>query len=317
MSTKLKLLTIFIALMLCFSLCSLSAYAVGEGEDIIYDDEPSYEEPDISSDIPDTPPEDVSSDVGYEDSSDISYDESSDYSSEQPDYSSEQPDYSSDYYDDSSYVDDYNDYSDNSYSSEDPYSDDYSYYDDSYNDYSDYSYDSYVGGGQTYVVPESTAPYDVKDAIDVNELNSSDWNDIAASLKNASSSDDDGGDFNFIKKNNSTSDNGDWMMYVGIICLVLGVAGIAYVIVSSVRNRKKASSGKRNTHSSDGKKPAAATAGASGGRYRAGDDYGDGYRSQKKKTERRSKYDTADVKLPKSSQAAHRKTNGSNGKRYR
>ena len=107
------------------------------------------------------------------------------------------------------------------------------------------------------------------------------------------------------------------MMYVGIICLVLGVAGIVYVIVSSVRNRKKASSGKRTANSSNGKKPAAATAGASGGRYRAGDDYGDGYRSQKKKTERRSKYDTADVKLPKSSQAAHRKTNGSNGKRYR
>ena len=106
----------------------------------------------------------------------------------------------------------------------------YSYDDKPY--YSDGD-DVYVGGGQsTYTVPETTAPpaqmYSVsKDTIDDKTLSQSDWNDISANLKNASLTDSDGDDFNFIKKNTSKSDNGHWMLYAGIVCLILatGKAG--------------------------------------------------------------------------------------------
>ena len=67
----------------------------------------------------------------------------------------------------------------------------------------------YVGGGQSYQPPQSTAPsaalYDTKNKkIDDNTLNKNDWGDIASKLKNAgkNSSDDDGtGDFSFIQQN--------------------------------------------------------------------------------------------------------------------
>ena len=116
----------------------------------------------------------------------------------------------------------------------------YSYDDKPY--YSDGD-DVYVGGGQsTYTIPETTAPpaqmYSVsKDTIDDKTLSQSDWNDISANLKNASLTDSDGDDFNFIKKNTSKSDNGHWMLYAGIVCLILSVAGIVYFIIATVKSR--------------------------------------------------------------------------------
>ena len=142
----------------------------------------------------------------------------------------------------------------------------YSYDDKPY--YSDGD-DVYVGGGQsTYTVPETTAPpaqmYSVsKDTIDDKTLSQSDWNDISANLKNASLTDSDGDDFNFIKKNTSKSDNGHWMLYAGIVCLILSVAGIVYFIIATVKSR---------------------------GRYKFAPATG--------KTKKR-KFDTADVELPK------------------
>ena len=118
----------------------------------------------------------------------------------------------------------------------------------SYSDTDDKPYYSndgseYVGGGQsTYTVPETTAPpaqmYSVsRDTIDDKTLSKSDWNDISANLKNASLTDSDGDDFNFIKKNTSKSDNGHWMLYAGIVCLILSVAGIVYFIIATVKSR--------------------------------------------------------------------------------
>ncbi|WP_405355216.1 hypothetical protein [Ruminococcus sp.] len=130
----------------------------------------------------------------------------------------------------------------------------------------------YVGGGQsTYTVPETTAPpaqmYSVsRDTIDDKTLSKSDWNDISANLKNASLTDSDGDDFSFIKKNESKSDNGHWMLYVGIACLVLGIAGIVYFIVATVQSR---------------------------GRYKFATNTG------KAPKEKKRKFDTADVELPK------------------
>ena len=144
----------------------------------------------------------------------------------------------------------------------------------SYSDTDDKPYYSndgseYVGGGQsTYTVPETTAPpaqmYSVsRDTIDDKTLSQSDWNDISANLKNASLTDSDGDDFNFIKKNTSKSDNGHWMLYAGIVCLILSVAGIVYFIIATVKSR---------------------------GRYKFAPATG--------KTKKR-KFDTADVELPK------------------
>ena len=132
--------------------------------------------------------------------------------------------------------------------------------------------DVYVGGGQsTYTVPETTAPpaqmYSVsKDTIDDKTLSQSDWNDISANLKNASLTDSDGDDFNFIKKNTSKSDNGHWMLYAGIVCLILSVAGIVYFIIATVKSR---------------------------GRYKFALATGKAGKTKKRK------FDTADVELPK------------------
>mgnify|MGYP000768415155 FL=1 len=105
-----------------------------------------------------------------------------------------------------------------------------------------------------------------KDTIDDKTLSQSDWNDISANLKNASLTDSDGDDFNFIKKNTSKSDNGHWMLYAGIVCLILSVAGIVYFIIATVKSR---------------------------GRYNFAPATGKAGKTKKRK------FDTADVELPK------------------
>lgn len=139
-------------------------------------------------------------------------------------------------------------------------------------DYTPEETEEYIGGGQTtYTVPETTAPpaqlYSVnKNSIDDKTLSKNDWNEISENLKNASADDSDGDDFGFIKKNTSTNDNGEWMLFLGIACLLLGLAGITYFIVATIKSRnryKLASAGSANAKA------------------------------------RSSKFDTADVKLPK------------------
>lgn len=193
------------------------------------------------------------------------------------------------------YEDDTNDYDEsNDSQSSDSYND-YDFDTDNYDiDYSDEYYQS--------VAPTSSL-YESDRVIDDSELSNNDWDEIKANLSNASSvEDDDSGDFGFIKDNDSSGDNGDWMLFAGLICILLSIAGIIYVIASAVSRRKKMNSGAYT------RQPA--YAGASGLRY-SSDDYNDGYRtpsrSEKKKLDRSRKYDTADVKLPKS--------NG--GRRYR
>lgn len=194
-----------------------------------------------------------------------------------------------------------------------PYYDQGDVYDDGSDDYNnDYQdSDSYSDDGQDSYTPVNTTPqtdlYESDREIDDSELSSSDWDDIKANLSNASTADNDTGDFDFIQKNDSTMDNGDWMLIAGIVCLLLSLAGIIYVITSSVSNRKKANS----AYSS--KQPAY----AGKARYRSDNDYDDGYRTsskeEKKKLDRSRRYDTAEVRLPKSSGTRYK--NG--GKRYK
>ena len=279
MNKHLKLITALLSIILCLSVFTLSASALdadGDG----YDDEtgeyigvytePVYTEPVYTEPVYTEP---VYTEPVYTEPV---------YTEPVYDYTEPVYDYTEPVYD---YDDDYNDYDDAQSS-------------DSYNDYDfdteydvDYSADSYVA-------PETSPLYESDREIDDSELSKSDWDYIKANLNNADGSDDGSDDFNFIKKNDSKGDNGDWMLFVGLACVLLSIAGIVYVIASGVIRRKKVKSG------------VYASASASNPRYRDDDDYGDGYRSsksEKKKLDRSRKYDTADIVLPRNK----------NGRRYK
>lgn len=281
MSRKNKLITALLSIVLCFSIFTITAYAVdldGDGidDDVVVTDPPAVVETDPPYVEPETEPPYVEPETEapyYEPETEATY-----YEPEEPDYNS-----------DSSQI----------------------YYD---SDNGGESSEFYVGGGQSYVPPASTAPsaplYDSNRKIDDSVLSNNDWKDISASLKNAGQgSENDSDDFGFIKNNDSLGDNGEWMLYTGIACLALSAAGIAYVIISSISKHKKLSGGL------SGKQYA--YAGAGNGRYRSSSDYDDGYKdekTEKRKIDKSRKYDTADVKLPKSSNGTRYK-NG--GKRYK
>ena len=177
------------------------------------------------------------------------------------------------------------------------------YYDSDGNEHDSQS-DVYVGGGQTYVPPVSTAPsaplIKTQNNIDVNELSKNDWNDIKASLAKANKNGgmSDGDDFSFIQKNTAKGDNGHLVLVLGITMLVLSVAGFTYLIVSAVRRRRQMAA------------PLAAKAAAhssASGHYRADSDYNDGFKASSKKAD---KFDTA--KIPNASKAKQK-----GGKRYK
>lgn len=191
----------------------------------------------------------------------------------------------------------------------DPYYNQGDIYDNN-DDYNDSQNSNLYSDDDELYIPVETTPktdlYESDREIDDSELSNSDWADIKANLSNASGSDSGTDDFDFIQKNDSTSDNGGWMLIAGVVCLLLSVAGIIYVIASSVSNRKKT----KGAYSS--KQPAY----AGSAHYRSANDYNDGYKKSskedKKKLDRSRRYDTAEVKLPKS---GTRYKNG--GKRYK
>ncbi len=280
MSKRYKLITALLSIILTMSLFSITAFAVdadGDG----YDDEtgeyigvvtePEYIEP-VYTEPEYTEP--VYTEPEYT----------------EPVYT--EPEYVEPDYTEPEYTEPVYDYSD----------DDYSDYDDgqsngSYNDYdfdTDYDIDY---SDDSYVAPETSPMYESDREIDDSELSKSDWDYIKANLSNADGSDDGSDDFNFIKNNDSKGDNGDWMLMAGLACVLLSIAGITYVIVSAIVRRRKINSG-------------AYVSASSNPRYRDDDDYGDGYRtsrSEKKRADRSSKYDTADVVLPRNK----------NGRRYK
>lgn len=280
-----KLCAIFLTALLSISALSFSASAVGEDPDTGDDSSVIVDpvEPDPDPDpVPDPDPEPQPDPVYPDSSSDSSYVE--------PDYpSNNDSSYDNNYNYDSSYNYD-NNYDNNYYSSSQAY----------------YSEPSYVGGGQSYVAPSNTAPsaalIKTDDDIDEKTLSSNDWSDISKNLKNADTSDSDGDDFNFIKNNTSKGDNGHWMLYVSLVLLALGVAGIAYFVISTVLNRKKRVAVGGRSNAPKGRS-------AQSQRYSSNDDYADDYTSSKKKPERRSKYDTAEIQLPKN--------NSKGGRRYK
>ena len=283
MSRRNKLITALLSIVLCFSMFTFTAFAVGENESG-GGDVPASEAP-VDPVTPEPEPEPEPEPAPEPDPE----------PDPEPQYTEPAPD--------PGYVDPGYSYNDNSSSQ--------IYYD---SDNGGESSEFYVGGGQSYVPPVSTAPsaplYESNRKIDDSVLSNNDWKDISASLKNAGKgNENDSDDFGFIKNNDSLSDNGEWMLFTGIACLALSAAGIAYVIISAVSKRKKLSGGL-------GSKPYAYV-GAGNGRYRSSNDYDDGYKDakvEKKKVDRSRRFDTADINLPKSSSGTRYK-NG--GKRYK
>ncbi len=305
MNRKKKLLIVLLSVIFCLSAFTLSVYAVGEdgGEysDVIPGDNQGGGESSGGDVV--IPPENS----GSGDNSDNNGDNGDNNGGSDDNNNGNNGDNNGGYIDNnnsSSYVDN----NGTDYGTD--YGNDYNNgYDEQGGYEQDYNYDepSYLGGGQTYVAPQNTAPsaalYNSSGSVGDKTLNSNDWNDISERLKNASNSADDGDDFSFIQKNDSLSDNGGWMLVVSVVCFALSAAGILYFIVLTVQNKKK------------GAFAAATNTGRMSKSNSSRDYYGDGYRAASAKSSKKSsKFDTAEVSLPKNTQGKRYK-NG--GRRYR
>lgn len=273
MTKKSKITAFLLTCILCFSVFSITVFA---------DETVPYEDPNagVSSDVvpeetlaPEPVPE-VTQAPAYDDgSNDYNYDDNSDYNTN--DYS----DQSNDYYSNDSN----NNYNFDSGEDTDNYSDD--------------SYD-YNSDANAYAEPETQATkepdyYESDGKVDESELSDSDWEAIAQSLSNDNNSSG-GDDFNFIKNNTSSGDNGLWMLILGAILVILAILGITYVIISSLNKKNKyAYAGAPNQRTT-----------SANAKPRPRNDYGDGYTKSKKQPKLISKRrieDTADIKLPRNS----------------
>lgn len=308
-TSKIKTFALF--LIICLSVFSFTAYA--EEDDLYNDDvnsdvsqvDPGYDN--TTGDIDNNDNNDTQTD--YNDgnvSDDNSYDDYSDYGSSDSDsvVSDNSDDGNTDYgNNDNNNYDGYDSYEDNnSYEDYNSYDYNNSYDENSnYDENSDYNYNS-----GDYQTPSEVNLYKTDNSVDDPELSDSDWNSIALSLQNAENTDD-GDDFNFIKKNNSSSDNGLWMLILGAVLVILSIIGIAYATITYLNNKKKlAYAGSSGAHNSSAKRTNSRSS------YKAKNDYDDGFsiskRKSKKLTSRNRIDDTADIILPK---------NKNNRNRYR
>lgn len=195
------------------------------------------------------------------------------------------------------------------------------YYDSDGNSYSNQD-DVYVGGGQNYQPPASTAPtaelYKTEKKVDVDELSKSDWGELSNLLKNNGAAESDGDDFAFIQNNTSKKDNGHWIVIAGLICILLSITGFIYLIASKISRRKKIKEG-NITKTSDPQKKGAAR--------RSNDDYDDGYGSKRKpeqkqqqdrRAERAKTVNRYSDEKTKTHYSSGKTTNGGkHGRRYR
>lgn len=94
---------------------------------------------------------------------------------------------------------------------------------------------SYQNSATTPLLPKSGE-------IDNTEMDPNDWN---FALDNT---DTNGDTFDFIKSNKSTSDNGKWMLHVGISLILLSAVGFLYLIISQFANKKKTNLAKASSH---------------------------------------------------------------------
>ena len=279
MNKKIKLITLLLTLIFCVSSVTFTAFATeGDGtSSVVTPVDPPVDDPvdPPVEDDPVDPPVEEPTDPPIED--DPVYDDPTEPEYEEPEY--EEPtdvvtDDTDTDYDDSS----------NSSSNNDIYSNDSEefYYEDDY-------YNNANSSGQTSTYSQNDM-FDDAGKVDVNELSNDDWNAIAQNLANADKTDVGVDDFNFIKLNTSTEDNGIWMLITGAVLVILSVLGIGYVIISSVRSKKKLAFAGAPTSNNSSVKSS----------NRSSNDYGDGYSSRKPAPRKNRKLeDTADVYVPK------------------
>lgn len=71
--------------------------------------------------------------------------------------------------------------------------------------------------------------------VNADELSSDDWEQISLDLQQGG--EQSGEDFNFIKDNNGKGDDGEWILFLGIGFVAVGLLGITYAVLSSKRQR--------------------------------------------------------------------------------
>ena len=132
-------------------------------------------------------------------------------------------------------------------------------------------------------------------------LNEGDWAKIAAQLKNASQSGDD--DFAFIRNNDASgANNGEWMLILGIAMEAVAVGLIGFMIYLSVKKRKALKSGAVAKGGNPYKKPRPESAAPAAKRPVSPE----AAKQEKHSVKRRSKFDTADIVLPKKEESSGR-----------
>ncbi len=84
-------------------------------------------------------------------------------------------------------------------------------------------------------VSDYTDLYDTS-TLDKEELKESKWDDIVLDTSKAES---DTADFSAIKENKEADDNGQWIIYTGLILIGLSLIGILYFIIATATYKKK------------------------------------------------------------------------------
>ena len=283
---NLKRIVIFMLIvMLCVAFSSLSAFATGEVD-------PNGNQGEVVSNVPD----DGGNSAGDTDLQSNPVEEPDPVTSsvvENPIDNNQQN------YQDNNY-NNYNNNYDNYYNENSVDNNGYYYYDED-------SMASQLTGDDQKAgnVSDKTNLYDTSDIND-SELKSNEWNEIVLSEKEAVSGVD---DFSSIKDNKSKNDNGGWILYTGIILIVLSILGIIYFIAATYKSKKlsKLPPGRRPSQSSrqPGYNPERNSRNPEGRRQpqsysrasqRERHRYNDGYDNYSKKS---SKADTQEIYIPR------------------
>ncbi len=165
-----------------------------------------------------------------------------------------------------------------------------------YDDYSNYDYEERESN-TTNEKAETAAVYDAeKDDVSTDTLKKSDWAKIAAQLKNANG--DEGDDFAFIRNNDPNSgNNGDWMLILGILMEAVGVGIIIFLVVTKLRQKKAVKAGAGGGR---GGNPPRGTGAPRAKAPQKQPHYAEKAPNAQRFTKKqRSKFDTADIAIPK------------------
>ena len=143
---------------------------------------------------------------------------------------------------------------------------------------------------------QPTDTFDSDKRVDTDNLDDNDWAEITEKLK-GNGSKSTGDDFGFIQNNNDDDDNGLWILITGILLILAGIGIIVTLITLHIRKKKGLSKDKKNPPSRNS---------------------GNGRRvtpAEKKQINKRSKYDTAEVYVPRRTSSKSKNSYG--GTRYK